>query len=160
LKQIIVEHANPTDIPSILEIKKQSHLYFSNSRPDMYAQSEILYTDNFLYSFFENEDKYISIAKLEELIVGYAFVEIVKVNLPMMTNRKYAYIHDIAVRELYRHNGIGRHILTQIQNESKNIGAETIELAVHLFNTNAISLYKKFGFKARTIRMEKKLEGS
>ena len=152
-----MQHASQLDIPQILEIKKQAHWYFAKCRPDIYTQSKILYTDNFLNDFFGNNNKHIEIAKLGEIVVGYAFVEIVDIKLPMLTNRKYVYIHDLAVLELYRNHGIAKNLLTQIENQSVDVGTTKIELAVHIFNDNAIRLYEQFGFKARTVRMEKQL---
>ena len=149
--------ADITDIPQILEIKKQSHEYFVKSKPDIYTESDILYTEDFLQDFFQSESKHVIITKIENRIVGYAFVQSINIQLPMMTNRMYVYVHDMAVLMSFRNHGIATGLLEYIENYSLKIGASSIELAVHLFCKNAISLYRKNGFNARTIRMEKQL---
>ena len=79
------------------------HQYFSKVRPDLYCESEVLYTEELLDSFFDGKNRKISIAKIGDGIVGYAFTEFLNIELPMMTKRKYVYIHDIAVREAAVH---------------------------------------------------------
>jgi len=75
----------------------------------------------------------------------------------MMTNRKYMYVHDMAVSQSFRHQGIAKKMLQFIEDYSLKSGATKLELAVHLFNDNAISLYDKIGFHPRSVRMEKDL---
>lgn len=141
----------------ILDIKKQSHQFFVNCRPDIYKESQQLYTDDFLKGFFNSESKSIVIAKMKNHIIGYAFVQMMNINLPMLTSRKYMYVHDMAVSETFRHHGVATQLLNFIEIYSINMGASKLELAVHLFNDNAISLYEKIGFNARSVRMEKEL---
>jgi diamine N-acetyltransferase len=157
LEGLKIGFAETIDVPKLLEIKKQSHTCFVRCRPDIYKDSEILYTEDFLMDFFQNERKYIIIARIQGDIVGFAFVEKINVILPMMVNREYVYVHDMAVLEGFRHQGIATKLLEYIENYALNVGATKIELAVHLFSDNAISLYQKSGFSARTIRMEKEL---
>jgi len=76
----------------------------------------------------------------------------------MMVVRQYAYIHDFAVSEEYRRQGIATRLLDYIEDYAMRNGASRIELAVHLFSKEAISLYEKFGFSPRAIRMEKELK--
>jgi len=157
MEEIVIVQAVQSDLTQILEIKKQSHQYFSELRPDLYCESEVLYTEELLNSFFEGKNRKISIYKMGDIIVGYAFTEFVSIELPMMTKRKYIYIHDIAVREDYQNKGIASQLLKSIENEALREGATKMELAVHLFNEKALSVYRKKGFKERTIRMEKEL---
>lgn len=157
MEDIKIEFAENSDMQEILNIKKQSHEYFVISRPDIYKESKMLYTEDFLYSFFNSIYKHIVVAKIKNQIIGYAFIQMMKVDLPMLTSRKYMYVHDMAVSEEYRHHGVATKLLNYIENYSLNMGATKLELAVHLFNRNAISLYENIGFNARSIRMEKDL---
>lgn len=157
MEELIIEQAKQSDLPQILQIKKQSHQYFSELRPDLYCESKILYTEELLNSFFEGKKRKISLGKIGDRIVGYAFTELLNVDLPMMTKRKFVYIHDIAVRQEFQNKGIASQLLKSIEEEALSMGATKIELAVHLFNDKALSLYRKEGFKERTLRMEKEL---
>ena len=157
MEEVEIVQAVQSDLTQILQIKKQSHQYFSNVRPDLYCESEVIYTEELLNSFFEGKNRKISIGKIGDIIVGYAFTEFLSIELPMMTKRKYVYIHDIAVRMDFQGRGIATQLLKSIENEALSIGATKIELAVHIFNDKALSIYRKKGFKERTIRMEKEL---
>ncbi|NLB19812.1 MAG: GNAT family N-acetyltransferase [Clostridium sp.] len=109
-------------------------------------------------SFFHNEQRVILVGLLDNEIIGYSFLEILNVQLPMMVERNYEYIHDFAISENYRHQGTATKMMEYIELYAISRGVFKIELAVHVFSEDAISLYKKIGFKPRAIRMEKELE--
>ena len=112
-------------------------------RPDVYRESEILYTEGFLKSFFRHDQKVILVALTNDEIIAYGFIECMKVNLPMMVERQYAYIHDFAVSEEHREQGVATRLLAYIEEYASGNGASRIELAVHLFSKEAIGLYEK-----------------
>ena len=58
------------------------------------------------------------------------------------------HINNVAVRESYRRNGIGRLLLNQTIEEGKRLGAATAFLEVRSGNSAAQALYEKCGFKA------------
>ena len=157
MKNIIIRKAVWEDMDNILTIKQQAHDIYVDERPDVYKDSDTLYTEDFLLSFFENEDKVIFVALLDDEIVSFCFLECMKVTLPMMVERKYAYIHDFAVLEKYRRQGIASKMMSYIEEYAVAHGATSIELAVHLFSEDAITMYEKIGFSPRAKRMEKDL---
>ena len=146
------------DLDGILKIKKEAHRLYVEERPDVYRESEILYTEGFLKSFFRHDQKVILVALTNDEIIAYGFIECMKVNLPMMVERQYAYIHDFAVSEEHRQQGVATRLLAYIEDYALENGASRIELAVHLFSKEAIGLYEKFGFSPRALRMEKELD--
>lgn len=153
-----IEFAKKTDIQEILTIKKEAHETFVQSRPDIYRTSEILYTNDFLKGFCDRENKLIAVVKKDSHIIAYAFIQINIVKLPMLTSRKFVYLHDMAVLNSMQHQGIATALLEFVEHYAISVGASSLELAVHLFSDNAMSLYKKRGFEARAIRMEKSLK--
>lgn len=159
MRELSIESIKKEEIKSIISIKKNIHSEFIENLPHIYKESEILYTEKFLSKFFKaNTENRIFLARVNNKIAGYAFVEIIRVNVPMMQKRKYIYIHDIAVDENYRKNGVASRLLEYVEGYGKTIGADRVELAVHLFSKSAISLYEKKGYTPRTLRMEKKLD--
>lgn len=158
IEDIKIFTAKAEELSEILKIKKEAHGYFAQQRPDIYKESEILYTDDFINAFFEDEKKSILVAKVDGYIVGYAFIQSIDIQLSMMTKRKYIYINDLAVSEQCRNKGVASVLLKHIEVVGIEAGASKIELAVHVFSENAIRLYKKNGYKSRTIRMEKELK--
>jgi hypothetical protein len=91
MENLLIVHATPSDLSQILQIKKQVHQYFIEVRPDIYQESEILYTEDLLKSFFAEGNRKISIAKIDNTIVGYAFTEFFDVELPR-SNWQFIYL--------------------------------------------------------------------
>lgn len=157
MTSLTIFQAAARHVPGILKVKKEAHELFVEQRPDVYKESEILYTDDFLERFLSRADHRILAAAVADEIVGYAFVQSVEVQLPMLTDRSYVYIHDLAVAQAYRGVGVASTLLGAVDEFARGIGADKVELAVHIFSDAAISLYEKKGFTIRTLRMEKDL---
>ncbi|NLC65454.1 MAG: GNAT family N-acetyltransferase [Clostridium sp.] len=158
MENLSIRKAIKEDLNSILKIKKQVHKLYAEKRPDLYKVSGVLYSEEFLKSFFENNKKVILVTISDNEIIAYSFLEFIDVNIPMMVERKYIYIHDFAVSKKYRNQGIASGLLIHIEEYAREKGALKLELAVHLFSQEAIKLYKKIGFTPRAVRMEKELD--
>ncbi len=155
---LVIREATPDDVDNFMAIKKQVHDFYVEKRPDIYEKNEVLYTETFLNSFFQGEERVILLGLLDDEIIAYSFLELLNVQLPMMVERKYVYIHDFAVSKNHRHQGIATKMMEYIELHAISHGIFKIELAVHLFSEDAICLYEKRGFKPRAMRMEKELE--
>jgi len=148
--------AEKENLDDVLKIKKEAHSLYVNNRPDIYKDSDVMYTDNFIEGYFDHHDKMVIIARNEEgEVAAYFLVQVIDVDLPMMKERKYIYIHDLAVLSRFRQNGIATDMLEYVADYARKIGATKIELAVHLFNTDALRLYEQNGFRPRAVRMER-----
>ena len=66
IKDVKITIAKEEELLEILEIKKEVHKNFVKQRPDIYKESDILYTNDFINSFFANASKLILIAKKDE----------------------------------------------------------------------------------------------
>ena len=67
------------------------------------------------------------------------FIQLVNIQLPMMTERTYIYINDLAVSEKYRNNGVASLLLKHIEVMAREMGAAKIELAViHSFIVSVV----------------------
>lgn len=144
-------------LDDVYALKTEVHDVYVEERPDIYQQSEILYTEGFLHKFLEGGDTVLFLGLVDGIVVSYLFYETIHVNLPMMQKRTYGYIHDFAVAKAHRRKGIGKEILRFIEAYSKQEGATKMELAVHLFSKNAIQLYESIGYETRALRMDKHL---
>lgn len=152
-----IRRASADALDSLVSIKQETHNQYVNHRPDMYQESNLLYSEDFIAGFFTNPDKMILVALHKNRTVGYALIEKVSVNKPMLTAREYIYIHDMAVSADTRNNGVGTELLSEIERLALESGIAKLELAVHLFSMDALQLYKKQGFRVRTFRMEKEI---
>jgi len=148
--------AEKAEMADVLRIKKEAHSLYVENRPDIYRDSDVMYTDDFIHGYFDHDDKMVLIAKSEEdEVAAYFLVQVIDVDLPMMKERRYLYIHDLAVLTRFRQNGIATEMLSYVADYARKIGATKIELAVHLFNTDALRLYEQNGFRPRAVRMER-----
>lgn len=158
MHECTITKALPEDRESILIIKQQAHAYFVQKLPHLYQSSETVFTDDFFNSYFNNANHIALLAKVNGQTVGYALIDQVAVDLPMMKKRSYVYIQDIAVGEDFQNNGIATTLLKAIEKIAIDWKAESLELAVHSNNPGAIHIYNKLGFSIRTYRMEKILK--
>lgn len=122
-----ITKALPEDKESLLLIKKQAHAYFVQTLPHLYQLSDTLFTEDFINCYFDNLNHIALLAKVNNQTVGYALVDKVAVDLPMMRNRSYVYIQDIAVREDFRKLGIATDLLHVIEEVAKEWNADSLE---------------------------------
>lgn len=107
-------------------------------------------------NFIENEQNCILIAENNEKIIGYLY--------GFVQNGGDAYIDIVTqldamfVDEDYRKLGVGNALIDEFKKWSKQQSAKYIELKVCNNNDNAISLYKKNGFKNVKTIMSLELE--
>lgn len=73
-----------------------------------------------------------------ENVFGFVNVRIIKDEV---------YINNIAVTKAFRRNGIGKNLLSALEEEVRKKRASFITLEVRESNAQAISLYSSFGFK-------------
>lgn len=157
MQEYRITKALPEDKESLLLIKKQAHAYFVQNLPHLYQLSDILFTEDFINCYFNDLNHIALLAKVNDQTVGYALIDKVVVDLPMMKNRIYVYIQDIAVKEDFRNLGIATDLLHVTEKIAKKWNADSLELAVHSNNPKAVYLYQRFGFTIRTYRMEKNI---
>ncbi len=63
-------------------------------------------------------------------------------------------IHDLGVLKEHRNKGIGRKLLDEIRKKAEELNCCKITLEVQEKNSNAISVYKKYGFKESFLNKE------
>ncbi len=85
---------------------------------------------------------HIYVATFEDIIIGYICFSI---------NKTVGHILNFAVFRDYRNKGVGTKLLKNAINIMRENGCKRIILEVSTINENAISLYKKFGFKNKKI---------
>ncbi|MEC2078761.1 GNAT family N-acetyltransferase, partial [Metabacillus fastidiosus] len=92
-------------------------------------------------------DKALLVVDDKDIPVGAAWYRLFSYKEP-----GYGYINantpevGIAIKEEARRKGLGTKLIQLIIEEAKNNGFKALSLSVALNNTNAINLYRKFGF--------------
>ncbi len=64
------------------------------------------------------------------------------------------YVNNLAVRQDFRGKGFGTQLINDMIERAKSLGVGALTLEVNENNTNAISLYKKFGFEVEGVRVK------
>ncbi len=124
LAKLKIRDCGKRDVASVQEIEN--------------ASFEDPYPPSLFRSFLSNFPQGFRIAMLGELLVGYSIL--------VQRGRK-ALIASLAVKPEYRSQGVGSELLQDAINLCKmQLKANSIELQVRENNSDAISLYLKFGF--------------
>ena len=117
---------------------------------DLDCIKEILFTefdDFWNYNVFKqeilNENSQYIVAKENNNIVGFAGILIIL---------DEANITNIVTRKTYRNKGIGKLLLKNLIEISKNLNLKSMTLEVNEQNIPAINLYKSFGFENAGLR--------
>ena len=122
--EITVRRVIEEDIDSILEIEKE-------------AFTTPWSRDAFLTEINENMLAYYLVAEVNEKVVGYGGIWLIL---------NEGHITNIAVKEEYRGNGIGNHILEGLICYCMKNSIDSMTLEVRESNLIAQNLYKKYGF--------------
>ncbi len=101
----------------------------------------------------------ILVAESEGAIIGYTCIHAATPNEdPDEINYTFAYVRDIAVNNSHRGQGVGTVLLEAAKTHARENGATCLRISVLAENTGAVSLYQRFGFRARVIELEMPIE--
>ena len=102
----------------------------------------------------ENHSFYI--AEDEEKIIGAIEVmSIIEKDNPTLRSREYALIDKLVVDKHYRGCGIGSRLIEYAEEDLRFRGVTEVEIYVWEFNSGALNLYNKKGYKTICRRMAK-----
>ena len=151
----MLELARPEDRVTIESLAQQIHLLHVNWRPDIYENTEVLWSQE----RFDNavNQRQLFSAKLENQIVGYVLVKVRDYQMPGHVKRKVLLIDEICVDENLRNQGIGTQIMFEVRAIAKAFGCTDLQLGVYPQNDEAVGFYQKCGFTIRSIDMQKKV---
>ncbi|MBR3163522.1 MAG: ribosomal protein S18-alanine N-acetyltransferase [Clostridia bacterium] len=126
-----------------IEINKMSVSDLDLIAEKLYEEFDDLWNYNVFKSELESENSKYIVAKQNDEIIGYAGIWIAI---------DIAHITNIVVKKDMRRTGIGSLLLQELINMCKELKILEITLEVNEHNSNAISLYKKFGFEQVGLR--------
>ncbi len=125
---ITVRRATINDLPRVYEIEVES---FSDPYPPMILLSLIhLYPELFLVAEAKDHG-----------VVGYAS--------GVIDMDGAGHVMSIAVAKDWRRRGVGRRLLSSLEDEMRKLGAKKARLEVSEKNVTAISFYKELGYKEK-----------
>ncbi len=122
--QVRVRPMQPDDVPSIIHIERQS--FASSWQPEAFYRELSNPTARYLVAESPAGE-----------VVGF---------IGMWVVIDESHITTLAVQPEWRQRGIGRRLLAGLLLEGVRLGARRVTLEVRTSNTEAIALYRKFGF--------------
>ena len=68
--------------------------------------------------------------------------------------RKEYFLSNLAVRKRFRSQGVGKVMLSQVEEKARHAGVDRISLMVHIQNERALKFYRQHGFRTAAIHLE------
>jgi len=100
------------------------------------------YTDENLLGYLNSSDRWFSLLRISERIAGYC-------SYASTENPGEIKLEQLYVLPELHGNGLGRLMLSHIENHTRNLNLSTLVLQVNKQNIKAISFYRKAGFGVR-----------
>lgn len=88
-------------------------------------------------------------------VCGFACLYLQDTPRKGFVHSKIGYIYNFGVDGAYQKRGIGAMLLEKAEDFLREKGAETVELNVFLFNQRALAFYKKYGYQALDVNLQK-----
>lgn len=154
---ITIRNAEPTDYEMVKMLEDSIFLIHQQARPD-YFNSQAWYTKEEFGELLMLPTPISLVAVCDEQIVGICFGKIEQTSgNSFCKGRKIAVIEDLFTLPKYRGRGIASSLIKKAREQAVAENAETLELCVWNFNTDALHLYEKLGMQVQYYRMEERL---
>lgn len=151
----MLELARESDFKAVNRLSVQIHDLHVSWRPDIFYHCDEPYPrDAFLADI---QDRMVYVAKLQQEVVGYVVLKILKKAGPGTVEQSLLRLESICVDEMLRGQGIGKAMVADVRALARAFGCSGIILGVHPENDEAVGFYQKCGFCIRTINMDMKL---
>ena len=143
---VVIVEAEEDDIPQIAKLMKKEF-----RKPPFNAKCSLSQINNFLDYYYKNGS--IFVAKLEKEVVG-----IMVFKIEQYWEGPALILEELAVKEKYRKLGIGKQLLTTLEEYAKNNKLFSISLRTNKVSS-AVKFYKKCGYEPKDsiLYIEKKL---
>jgi len=152
-----IRRANKQDISRLLDLLSQILEIHAKIRPDLFVPGTTKYTKEQLEIKIDNDDEPIFVAVIDNLVVGYAFCQIIAPTANMR-QQKIFHLDDLCVDEKYRHQHIGQLLFDFVLREAKKRNCYEITLNSWPGNSAAVEFYKKMNMTTKSVVLEYILE--
>jgi ribosomal protein S18 acetylase RimI-like enzyme len=154
--EIAIRPATIADYAGIAVVFSEIELLHRQALPYIFRATDgpALERDFFEAQMADEEAIWLVVEQAGE-IAGFAFVRILYApNRPMLVQRRYAYVENLAVRVSAQRSGIGRALIQRAEGWAREHEVDEIELNVWEFNAGAIAFYQELGYvtERRTMR--------
>lgn len=144
--------AEEKDYLQVEKLMKQVHDMHVELCPNIYKPEEIIWSKEEFMELVTKEE--VLVAVKDEKVVGLLSYIFRIISGKIVVDRKVMFIESLVVDEKYRSRGIGRELLNRAKEIYKEKGCDSLELQVNAKNVKVWEMYKKYGFREKSVNME------
>lgn len=143
-----IRKATEQDYEGLSKIFAEVDTLHAEELPHVFVEpEEIPRGKEFVSGIIADENAAFFVAEHNSQVVGLIHVAIRESPaIPIMVQRRYAYVEAVAVTQQLRGRGVGRALMEEAQLWSIQKKASQVELNVWDFNERAITFFKRLGY--------------
>jgi ribosomal protein S18 acetylase RimI-like enzyme len=150
--------ANAQDLAGICALGSEVNALHHSARPEVFAADIPPERNQEVWrASLDQERATTFVAAAGSTLAGFVTVAIVDEASPLFRPVRYAKVGTVGVGEAFRGQGIGRALMTRVENWARVHGATEVHLNVWDFNERARRLYEELGYVVRSHHMGKQL---
>lgn len=150
----MLQLARKEDQEAVEALAQQVHAMHVAWRPDIFEKADVLYTEERFQNAVKERQLYV--AKIDDVVVGYALLLMHCCDRPGFVNRKIMVIDEFCIHESCRNQGIGKAMMEDVHALAKAFRCTDLQLRVYPQNDDAVGFYQKCGFTIRSIEMQRR----
>lgn len=151
---IVIREAEMKDYEDVDHIMDQVQALHHAWRPDVYCACDHLLSMEYFRKLTDTHLCFVSVC--DDTVTGIMILEHHHIENPSHITKDILFIDTLAVDEPYRRKGIGRALIDYACVLRNTLHCDSLELQVNARNTNALAMYKQYGFTEKSINMELK----
>lgn len=152
---INIRKARIEDYFSLCSVYDELDSLHLQNHPELFKKPLISSRDESdIKNIIEDSNRELFVAEYNFEIIGFTECFIAtSIDHPVIKERKWVQLDNIAVKSEYQNKKVGNLLLEKVKEWAKEKNINRIELTVYSFNTNTISFYEKKGFNEISKKM-------
>jgi len=156
---IELREATLADRVPLDELFREELEYHVSLMPDMFSTLVTVVDETWLGAILKDDTAFMVVAESREGILGAIFYRIMaNPDDPMLRERRFGYIEELVVQELFRGKGIGNELLGYAIEDLKRRDIHDIELDVWENNIPGSRFFERHGFTVMRKRMKRRTD--
>ena len=153
----VIRRSTHADIPGLCVLLDEQNALHVALLPSFFKPSQTI--DARIHNTLEDSDAEILVVEELGQLVGLVELRITETKpLPVLVQKRYAYIQELFVAASYRGQGIGSALMAAARAWASDRGASALRTSVVPSNTQARAFYTKHGFSENMLSIEAELE--
>lgn len=152
MENIIIRYAGNSDYEMVEILMKQVQQLHVEWRPDIYKLGDVILPKDVFQTAVQ--EKNFLVAESDGKVVGLLFFYVYHRENDASVTRDVLFVDSMAVHKDFRGQGIGHALFDYVKEIVAEKKIDSIELSVNAKNEQAIEMYKKYGFREKSITME------